>query len=133
MDARDAICTFIGAAASVLDELSAQQQINPAHRALDDLIRAVRQGRCAAKGRIGSLDYSVHGIGSGFERAGAHVELDVAADGRPTFDAWRVQEFLASAGLPAVDSSEIDGAARKLVAEGFLVEIRSGWYSFVLG
>ena len=83
------------------------------------------------KGVIGEdLEYQVHGAGCRFVLDGAEVDVDFTTDGAVTFDAWRLDAFAeAQSALKPEEPHDWETACRLLVAEGFLQQIRPGWFA----
>jgi hypothetical protein len=126
---RDAILAFLGALHRV--DAYARDHLKGMDRPSDILRLARSQRSIAPKGVIGeALEYNVHGAGCRFVLDGAEVDIDFTSDGACTFDSWRLDAFVEAQPAPEPEEPrDWETACRLLVAEGFLQQIRPGWFA----
>ena len=126
---REAVLAFVAA----LDRVDAYARAHlEGMERLSDILRMARSQRSIPpKGVIGEdLEYQVHGAGCRFVLDGAEVDVDFTTDGAVTFDAWRLDAFAeAQSALKPEEPHDWETACRLLVAEGFLQQIRPGWFA----
>jgi hypothetical protein len=90
-------------------------------------------GRKQRSGHIpGVGDWSLHGAGCLVVMAdGALVDSDWNTFGEEVFDAWRINQFERSVGLPETEPNRLIAAARSMCADGSLVEASLGWFRLI--
>lgn len=63
----------------------------------------------------------------------SEIDLDVAPDGRPMFDTWRIRRWARSVGLRFADAGAIAAEAADLVERGVLTAVDEWRWSWSLG
>ncbi|MGX1548238.1 DUF6896 domain-containing protein [Streptomyces adustus] len=103
--------------------------ITPLQRLGDVLSLACSHRIISRRGEIGTWSYQVHGAGCLFiSDNGTEIDVDFAADGRETFDFWRLRCSGRSSPEPH-DPTEQDLRAAVESLKPLLVEVRPGWFS----
>lgn len=129
--AREMVSGFLATLAHYAQTLAGPWGIHPGKRVLREFVETAWTGGRARTGRVGDLDYLVHGrMGLRLQAPeGGSVDVDVLSDGRATFDAWRVQQFAVSLGQPEPEAAEIETVCEELVSSGALRRERPHWYA----
>lgn len=87
--------------------------------------RQVRTGKLEGIG-----EFRMHGIGCRFDLiSGEIVDFDWDADGRESFDAWRLKIYADSLGFGSESQDSLRDAARRTAG---LTEVRPGWFAFIV-
>ena len=99
---------------------------------IHSLVAAARQPGGLREGAVTSdFLYFVHGIGCRLVLPdGSEIDLDVTAEGRPSFDAWRVQQWARSIGDEVPSDASIQEEAAALVEGGRLRIVGDGIWTW---
>src|SRR5690348_15423617 len=90
---------WLSALERVLAQLGAPNQRSP-YDVLDGLRAQVNRGAAAPAGVVERVRYEKHGAGFRLAAGDDEVEVDLR-EGRLVWDAWRVEQYALSKGLPA--------------------------------
>ena len=129
------VASFISAAERQLSVVGRDLGVPP-DGVLGELLAGVHQQRRPRRGLTEScVLYSVHGIGCLFigRRDRSEIDLDLAPDGRPMFDSWRIKRWARSVGLPLADEEAITAEAAALVERGMLTAVDDWRWSWSFG
>jgi hypothetical protein len=129
----DYVVQFIGEARALLATVGADLGTAP-EDAIPSLLGGAHSGEMPYRGRTTSgVSYHVHGAGCRFVLPNrSEVDLDIIVrDGRPGFDAWRVQQWANSVSRGALTKDEVANEASELVRAGVLYSVRDGWWTWI--
>jgi hypothetical protein len=128
---QEAVNSFLATLSHYVQVLTASLGLQTERRVLRQFVESTWSGERARAGRVGEIEFTVHGrVGCRLQAPeGGQVDIEVLPDGRVAFDAWRVQQFALSLGQPAPDRGQVDAVCEELAIGTALERVREHWYA----